>query len=254
MLHPIEPRDRAPARRCDAVDLVFGVESAFLEERRGAARRLGGHEQGLLGVQPDLDPALGGRADRTQKKGDAAGGKRGRGRHLFLGDDQRPSHRIEQRSRRIDRRTAAFIRRQAGHRLADRYGRVGHRTHHGYVAADNLPNLRDGHAAHDRDQDVPVLAKIAGDLAQNLVDLPRFHRHKNHVGPSNGFTVSARDSEPALTKRLEQLGPAAREHDFGRLEYRETMRWVIPGATLTALGFQTVLASFFVSILGLKRR
>ena len=41
---------------------------------------------------------------------------------------------------------------------------------------------------------------------------------------------------------------------FGRLDYAVTMRWVIPGATLTALGFQTVLSSFFVSILGIKRR
>jgi hypothetical protein len=32
------------------------------------------------------------------------------------------------------------------------------------------------------------------------------------------------------------------------------MRWVIPGVTLTALGFQTVLSSFFFSILGLRRR
>jgi hypothetical protein len=29
---------------------------------------------------------------------------------------------------------------------------------------------------------------------------------------------------------------------------------VVPGATLTALGFQTILASFFVSILGMHRR
>jgi glycosyltransferase involved in cell wall biosynthesis len=42
--------------------------------------------------------------------------------------------------------------------------------------------------------------------------------------------------------------------DFGPLDYAQTMRWVIPGATLTALGFQTVLSSFFVSILGMKRR
>ncbi len=42
--------------------------------------------------------------------------------------------------------------------------------------------------------------------------------------------------------------------DFGRLDYGHTMRWVIPGATLTALGFQTVLSSFFVSILGMRRR
>ena len=41
---------------------------------------------------------------------------------------------------------------------------------------------------------------------------------------------------------------------FGRLDYSVTMRWVIPGATLTALGFQTVLSSFFVSVLGMKRR
>lgn len=41
---------------------------------------------------------------------------------------------------------------------------------------------------------------------------------------------------------------------FGPLDYAVTMRWVIPGTTLTALGFQTVLFSFFTSILGLRRR
>ncbi len=45
-----------------------------------------------------------------------------------------------------------------------------------------------------------------------------------------------------------------RSRDFGDLDYAETMRWVIPGATLTALGFQTVLSSFFVSILGMRKR
>ena len=40
---------------------------------------------------------------------------------------------------------------------------------------------------------------------------------------------------------------------FGHLDYAVTMRWVIPGTTLTALGFQTILSSFFVSILGMKR-
>jgi glycosyltransferase involved in cell wall biosynthesis len=45
-----------------------------------------------------------------------------------------------------------------------------------------------------------------------------------------------------------------REHNFGELVYGETMRWVVPGATLTALGFQTILSSFFVSILGMRRR
>jgi hypothetical protein len=39
---------------------------------------------------------------------------------------------------------------------------------------------------------------------------------------------------------------------FGPLDYADTMRWVIPGASLTALGFQTILGSFF--ILRLRRR
>jgi hypothetical protein len=42
--------------------------------------------------------------------------------------------------------------------------------------------------------------------------------------------------------------------DFGPLNYAETMRWVIPGVTLAALGFQTILSSFFVSILGMRRK
>jgi glycosyltransferase involved in cell wall biosynthesis len=42
--------------------------------------------------------------------------------------------------------------------------------------------------------------------------------------------------------------------DFGPLDYTKIMRLVIPGATLTALGFQTILSSFFASILGLRRR
>jgi glycosyltransferase involved in cell wall biosynthesis len=42
--------------------------------------------------------------------------------------------------------------------------------------------------------------------------------------------------------------------DFGGLDYAHTMRLVVPGVTLTALGFQTMLSSFFASILGMRRR
>lgn len=41
---------------------------------------------------------------------------------------------------------------------------------------------------------------------------------------------------------------------FGDLDYPRTMRWVIPGVALSTLGFQTILSSFFLSILQLKRR
>ena len=41
---------------------------------------------------------------------------------------------------------------------------------------------------------------------------------------------------------------------FGHLDYARTMRFVVPGATLVALGFQTVFSSFFVSLLGMRRK
>jgi glycosyltransferase involved in cell wall biosynthesis len=42
--------------------------------------------------------------------------------------------------------------------------------------------------------------------------------------------------------------------DFGPLDYARTMRWVIPGVTLCALGFQTVLSSFLIGLLRLERK
>jgi glycosyltransferase involved in cell wall biosynthesis len=41
---------------------------------------------------------------------------------------------------------------------------------------------------------------------------------------------------------------------FGPLDYSQTLRWVIPGVTLAALGFQTILSGAFISILGMRRR
>jgi glycosyltransferase involved in cell wall biosynthesis len=41
---------------------------------------------------------------------------------------------------------------------------------------------------------------------------------------------------------------------LGQLDYQDTLRIVIPGVTLLILGSQTIFSSFFLSILGLKRR
>jgi glycosyltransferase involved in cell wall biosynthesis len=41
---------------------------------------------------------------------------------------------------------------------------------------------------------------------------------------------------------------------FGDLDYARTMRWVIPGTLLVALGFQTILSAFLVSLLRMRRR
>jgi Glycosyltransferases involved in cell wall biogenesis len=45
-----------------------------------------------------------------------------------------------------------------------------------------------------------------------------------------------------------------RARDFGALDYAETMRVVIPGVTLTALGVQAIFSSFLISLLGMRRR
>lgn len=61
----------------------------------------------------------------------------------------------------------------------------------------------------------------------------------------------------ALAGGLALIGTAAwewRASGFGPLDYPRTLRWVIPGVTLAALGFQTILSGFFVSILGMSRR
>ncbi len=45
-----------------------------------------------------------------------------------------------------------------------------------------------------------------------------------------------------------------RNANFGNLQYSYTLRLVIPGVTLASLGFESILFSFFASILGVRRR
>jgi len=41
---------------------------------------------------------------------------------------------------------------------------------------------------------------------------------------------------------------------FGELEYSRTMRLVVPGVTLVAIGFQTAMASLMAGVLRMQRR
>jgi hypothetical protein len=45
-----------------------------------------------------------------------------------------------------------------------------------------------------------------------------------------------------------------RVRDFGRLNYADTMRVVVPGVTLAVLGYQTILSCLLLSLLGMRRR
>jgi hypothetical protein len=61
----------------------------------------------------------------------------------------------------------------------------------------------------------------------------------------------------AVVTGLVMLGAAGNEwrvRDFGRLNYADTMRVVVPGVTLAVLGFQTMLSWFLLSLLEMQRR
>jgi len=86
-----------------------------------------------------------------------------------------------------------------------------------------------------------------------LPEDPRLNRMFKLVNLESGLCVGAVGMAVGLTL----LGSAVHQWadvDFGHLNYAHTMRWVIPGVMLTALGFQTILSSFFGSLLGMRRR
>lgn len=86
-----------------------------------------------------------------------------------------------------------------------------------------------------------------------LPEDPRLNRMFKLVNLESGLCVGAVGMVVGLTL----LGGAVHQWanvDFGALNYAHTMRWVIPGVMLTALGFQTILSSFFGSLLGMRRR
>jgi glycosyltransferase involved in cell wall biosynthesis len=86
-----------------------------------------------------------------------------------------------------------------------------------------------------------------------LPEDPRLNRFFEFVNLERGLLIATTSLLLGLAMLLEAMNQW-RMVDFGNLDYAVTLRWVIPGATLTALGFQTILSSFFVSILGMRRR
>lgn len=98
-----------------------------------------------------------------------------------------------------------------------------------------------------------VFTKIFAISEGLMPDDPRLTRFFNYINLERGLiggTLALVFGVALLLMAVNQW----RLSDFGRLDYSHSMRWVIPGATLTALGFQTVLSSFLMSILGMRRR
>lgn len=82
---------------------------------------------------------------------------------------------------------------------------------------------------------------------------PRFGRLFDFVNLERGLVVAVIAFLIGLGLLLAAVNQW-RLADFGQLNYAVTMRWAIPGVMLTGLGFQTILSSFFISILGMRRR
>jgi glycosyltransferase involved in cell wall biosynthesis len=86
-----------------------------------------------------------------------------------------------------------------------------------------------------------------------LPEDPRMNRFFECVNLEKGLVFSSIALFMGITLLMAAMN-YWRQASFGHLDYAHTMRLVVPGATLTALGFQTILSSFFVSILGMRRR
>ena len=98
-----------------------------------------------------------------------------------------------------------------------------------------------------------VLTKVFAIEEKLLPRDARFDRLFHFVNLERGLAAGV----CGMLVGLGLLGAALlqwRDVGFGPLDYSRTMRWVIPGVTLTTLGFQSVLSSFFLSILGMRRR
>jgi hypothetical protein len=98
-----------------------------------------------------------------------------------------------------------------------------------------------------------VLTKVFGIREGMLPPDPRFLRLFDTITLEKGLLAGA----GALLVGVVLLGAAVADWlavGLGPLDYRSTMRLVIPGAMLASLGFQTVLSSFFLSLLGMPRR
>ena len=98
-----------------------------------------------------------------------------------------------------------------------------------------------------------VLARAFAVSEGLLPDMGQFRRFSRALTLEVGVVAGAVLILAGVIASLYAVG-TWREQSFGRLDYAETLRVVIPASTLIVLGSQTVLASFFLALLGMRRR
>jgi hypothetical protein len=98
-----------------------------------------------------------------------------------------------------------------------------------------------------------VFTKIFAISEGLLPEDPRLNRLFHHITMEVGLMVGALLLVIGLAGSLYAVG-AWGARSFGPLDPSRTLRIIIPAATSLTLGCQIILSSFFLSILGLKRR
>ena len=131
-----------------------------------------------------------------------------------------------------------------------------------------MPGLRIGHATFDAHtllfSSLAILCGYQWILFAIFVRHLPLRRDSSHqtvtwtaffelMNLEKGLVVAAL-CDPRGWRSVADCCPAMVADWFRPLDYAYTMRFVVPGATLVALGFQTVFSSFFVSILGMRRK
>jgi len=97
-----------------------------------------------------------------------------------------------------------------------------------------------------------VFTKVFGITEGLLPEDPRLNRLFQHVTLETGLIAGVLLFLGGLALSVYALS-SWEAQSFGPLDPSRTLRLVIPAATLITLGLQTILSSFFLSILGLKR-
>ena len=98
-----------------------------------------------------------------------------------------------------------------------------------------------------------VFTKIFAITEGLLPEDPRLNRAFRYVTLETGLLVGVGLVIAGLAGSLFALSAWSR-HAFGPLEPSQTLRLAIPAVTALTLGVQVILSSFFLSVLGLRRR
>jgi glycosyltransferase involved in cell wall biosynthesis len=98
-----------------------------------------------------------------------------------------------------------------------------------------------------------VFAKIFATAEGLLPPDSRVERFRSLVTLERGALIGAAVAGLGLLLLLGAVDQW-RVRNFGPLDYSQTMRVVVPGVTLSLLGFHTILGCFFLSLLDLRRR